>query len=84
MSVGTTILFAAALSFLGLGSETGYADWGAMVATCRNFITGVPGNKLAYWYLVFIPGFTIALFVLGWNLLGDAVRDVFDPRMRRR
>jgi len=84
MSVGTTILFAAALSFLGLGSEMGYADWGAMVATCRNFITGVPGNKFAYWYLVFIPGFTIALFVLGWNLLGDAVRDVFDPRMRRR
>ena len=62
----------------------GYADWGAMVSTCRNFIVGPPENRLAYWYLVFIPGFTIALFVLGWNLLGDAVRDVFDPRMRRR
>jgi peptide/nickel transport system permease protein len=84
MNVGLTILVAAALSFLGLGSESGYADWGAMVATCRNFIVGPPDNRLAYWYLVFIPGFTIALFVLGWNLLGDAVRDVFDPRMRRR
>jgi len=84
MNVGVTILIVAALSFLGLGSDTGYADWGAMVATCRNFIVGPPGNRLAYWYLVFIPGFTIALFVLGWNLLGDAVRDVFDPRMRRR
>jgi peptide/nickel transport system permease protein len=84
MNVGSTILFAAALSFLGLGSDTGYADWGAMVSTCRNFIVGPPNNRLAYWYLVFIPGFTISLFVLGWNLLGDAVRDVFDPRMRRR
>jgi peptide/nickel transport system permease protein len=84
MNVGMTILVAAALSFLGLGSDTGYADWGAMVSTCRNFIVGPPENRLQYWYLVFIPGFTIALFVLGWNLLGDAVRDVFDPRMRRR
>jgi peptide/nickel transport system permease protein len=84
MNVGVTILTVAALSFLGLGSDSGYADWGAMVATCRNFIVGPPENRLAYWYLVFIPGFTIALFVLGWNLLGDAIRDVFDPRMRRR
>jgi peptide/nickel transport system permease protein len=84
MNVGMTILVAAALSFLGLGSDAGYADWGAMVSTCRNFIVGPPGNRLQYWYLVFIPGFTIALFVLGWNLLGDAVRDVFDPRQRRR
>lgn len=84
MNVGVTILSVASLSFLGLGSDTGYADWGAMVSTCRNFIVGPPDNRLAYWYLVFIPGFTIALFVLGWNLLGDAIRDVFDPRMRRR
>lgn len=84
MSIGVTVLTAAALSFLGLGSDSGYADWGAMVNTCRNFIVGPADNRLAYWYLVFIPGFVIALFVLGWNLLGDAVRDVFDPRMRRR
>jgi peptide/nickel transport system permease protein len=84
MNVGVTVLIAAALSFLGLGSDTGYADWGAMVSTCRNFIVGPADNRLAYWYLVFIPGFTIALFVLGWNLLGDAVRDVFDPRLRRK
>jgi peptide/nickel transport system permease protein len=83
MNIGMTILTAAALSFLGLGSDSGYADWGAMVSTCRNFIVGPPENRMAYWYLVFIPGFAIALFVLGWNLLGDAVRDVFDPRQRR-
>jgi peptide/nickel transport system permease protein len=84
MNVGVTVLIAAALSFLGLGSDAGYADWGAMVSTCRNYIVGPANNRLAYWYLVFIPGFTIALFVLGWNLLGDAVRDVFDPRQRRK
>lgn len=83
MNIGSTILTAAALSFLGLGSQSGYADWGAMVSTCRNFIVGPSYNRLAYWYLFLIPGSTIALFVLGWNLLGDAVRDVFDPRMRR-
>ncbi len=84
LNVGTTILTAAALSFLGLGSETGTADWGQIISLCRNWIVGTPGNRFAYWYTVFIPGLVISLFVLGWNLLGDAVRDVFDPRMRRR
>lgn len=84
MQIGTTVLSAASLSFLGLGSGSDYADWGQMVSTCRNWIVGPPGNRLEYWYLVFIPGFTIALFVLGWNLLGDAIRDVFDPKMRRK
>jgi len=84
MRIGVTVIIAAALSFLGLGSDTGYADWGQMVSTCRNWIVGPADNRLAYWYVVFIPGFVIALFVLGWNLLGDAIRDVFDPKMRRR
>jgi peptide/nickel transport system permease protein len=84
LNVGSVIISAAALSFLGLGSETGIADWGQMVAMCRNWIVGSQGNRLAYWYTVFIPGFVITLFVLAWNLLGDAVRDVFDPKVRRR
>lgn len=84
MRIGTTVITAAALSFLGLGAESGYADWGQMVSACRNWIVGPVGNRLAYWYVVFIPGFVIAMFVLGWNLLGDAIRDVFDPKMRRR
>ncbi|HUX21750.1 MAG TPA: ABC transporter permease [Spirochaetia bacterium] len=84
MQVGVTVLNAAALSFLGLGAQSGFSDWGQMISTARNWIVGPPNDPLAYWYVVFIPGFVIALFVLGWNLLGDAARDVFDPRMRRR
>ncbi len=84
MNVGTVVLTAAALSFLGLGSDSGYADWGQMVSTARNWIVGPPDNRLAYWYVVVTPGAAIALFVLGFNLLGDAARDVFDPRMRRK
>ena len=84
MNIGITVLYAAALSFLGLGADSGYADWGQMVSTCRDYIVGPPENRLGYWYVVFTPGFVLALFVLGWNLLGDAARDVFDPKMRRR
>jgi len=84
MNIGATILTAAALSFLGLGSQTGTADWGQIVSLCRNWIVGLPGHPFAFWYTVFIPGFVITLFVLGWNLLGDAVRDVFDPKLRRK
>lgn len=84
MQVGVTVLNAAALSFLGLGAQAGYSDWGQMISTARNWIVGPPDHPLEFWYVVFIPGFVIALFVLGWNLLGDAARDVFDPRMRRR
>ena len=84
MQIGITIITAATLSFLGLGAETGYADWGQMVATSRNWIVGPAGNRLAYWYVVVTPGLAISLFVLGWNLLGDAARDVFDPKMRRK
>lgn len=84
MNIGVTVLAAATLSFLGLGAEIGYADWGQMANTARNWIVGPPGNRLAYWHVVIIPGAAISLFVLGWNLLGDAARDVFDPKQRRK
>lgn len=80
LDVGSTVLTAAALSFLGLGAPLGYADWGQMINFARNWILGPPGQPLAYWYTSFWPGLTIVLFVLGWNLLGDAVRDALDPR----
>lgn len=84
LDIGAMVLTAAALSFLGLGAPVGYADWGQMVSFARNWIVGPPNNPLAYWYTVTIPGIFILFFVLGWNLLGDAFRDILDPKMRRR
>jgi peptide/nickel transport system permease protein len=82
LDVGIIVLTAAALSFLGLGAEVGYADWGMLINLSRNWIVGAPGNPFAYWYVLIFPGAAIFLFVLGWNLLGDAVRDILDPRLR--
>ncbi|MBI5631178.1 MAG: ABC transporter permease [Elusimicrobia bacterium] len=82
LSMGRIVITAAALSFLGLGAPVGYADWGQLISLSRNWILGTSGNPFEFWHTVFIPGFAIFLFVLGWNLLGDAVRDILDPRQK--
>ena len=82
MDIGSMVLAAAGLSFLGLGAELGYADWGQMVSFARNWMSGTVGNPLVFWYTIIFPGLTIVLFGLGWNLMGDGLRDIFDPRMR--
>jgi len=85
MDIGSVVLVVAALSFLGLGVGSNYADWGGLVNFTRDLIVGqAGGDPLAYWYTYVYPGLFIFLFVLGWNLLGDALRDVLDPRVRRR
>jgi peptide/nickel transport system permease protein len=84
LDIGAMVLTAAALSFLGLGAQEGYADWGQMISLARNYIVGPQGQPLLYWYVVTIPGLFILFFVLGWNLLGDALRDIFDPKVRRK
>ena len=82
MNIGSMVVTAAALSFLGVGAPLGYADWGQMVSFARNWIIGSPGNAGKYWYAVFFPGIFIVLFVLSWNLVGDTLRDILDPRLR--
>lgn len=82
LDIGAIVITAAALSFLGLGAPIGYADWGQLISLSRNWILGAPGRPLAYWHTVVLPGGSIFLFVLGWNLLGDAFRDILDPRQR--
>lgn len=82
LSMGRIVITAAALSFLGLGAPVGYADWGQLISLSRNWILGSSGNPFEYWHTVFIPGISIFFFVLGWNLLGDAVRDILDPRQK--
>jgi peptide/nickel transport system permease protein len=80
MDIGAYVLTFAALSFLGLGAQTGYADWGQMISFARNWIPSLA----KYWHIVVYPGIAIVLFVLSWNLVGDALRDIMDPRLRGR
>ncbi len=72
----TAILSEATLSFLGLGTQPPYPSWGTMLGAGRKFM------ELAPWVAIY-PGLAIALAVLGLNLLGDALRDALDPRLRR-
>ena len=74
-SLSTAILTEAALSFLGLGTPPPEPSWGTMLSTGRRYV------ELAPWPAVF-PGLAIMLLVLGFNLFGDGLRDVLDPRLR--
>ena len=76
LDIGGTILSASGLSFIGLGAEPGAAEWGKLVSDGRAFF---PQD---YW-LVFFPGMAILVTTLGFNLLGDGLRDVVDPKNRR-
>jgi peptide/nickel transport system permease protein len=75
LDVGAKILVTAGLSFLGLGTQPPTADWGSMLATGRQFVILSP-------HVVLLPGFAIFVIVLALNLVGDAVRDILDPRTR--
>jgi ABC-type dipeptide/oligopeptide/nickel transport system permease subunit len=69
------VLSEASLSFLGLGNKPPAASWGSMVSTSYGYLQQAP------WAAIF-PGTAIALVVLGFNLLGDGLRDALDPRLR--
>lgn len=81
MATGSMVLAASALSFLGVGTEAGYADWGQFISYSRNWIVGQGDNPFHYWYTLFFPGMAIFLFVFSWNLVGDALRDILDPHI---
>ena len=76
LDIGGTILSASGLSFIGLGAEPGAAEWGKLVSDGRAFFPQKP-------WLVFYPGMAILVTTLGFNLLGDGLRDVVDPKNRR-
>ncbi|WP_156419436.1 ABC transporter permease, partial [Aureimonas sp. AU12] len=71
------ILTAAGLGFLGLGAQPPLAEWGAMISSGRQYL-------LTHWWVATIPGIAILLVSLGFNLLGDALRDILDPRSAKR
>jgi peptide/nickel transport system permease protein len=76
LGVAFAILEAAALGFLGLGAQPPTPEWGAMLADSYKYFTS------GAWWAFFFPGAAIMLSVLGFNLLGDGLRDALDPRMR--
>jgi len=76
LGVATAILEAAGLSFLGLGAQPPTAEWGSMLASERNNLFTAP-------HLVFFPGIAIMITVLGFNLMGDGMRDALDPSLNR-
>jgi peptide/nickel transport system permease protein len=70
------VITAAGLSFLGLGAQPPAPEWGAMIALGRRFL-------IDQWWVATIPGIAICLVSLGFNLLGDGLRDVLDPKLDR-
>lgn len=82
LDIGSQMVGVATLSFLGLGSPEGYADWGQLASFARNWIVGSAGNPTQYWYVIAFPGIALLLFVLSFALLGDAFQEILDPRMR--
>jgi len=78
--VGGMVVLTAAFTFIGLGGST---EWGDLLAISRDYIIGSGGNPLTYWW-VFVPvTLALILFGIGWNLLGDGLNTVFDPRIAR-
>ncbi|MBI3725494.1 ABC transporter permease, partial [bacterium] len=73
LGIATAVLEAAGLGFLGLGAEASSPEWGTMLADNRDFLT-------TSWWLAVFPGLAIASTVLAFNLVGDGVRDAYDPR----
>lgn len=75
LDLGAVILFCSSLSFLGLGAQPPSPDWGAMISDGRDYLRFAP-------WMSFFPGLAIAISAVGFNLLGDGIRDLADPRMR--
>lgn len=75
LGIATAIIEAAALGFLGLGAQPPDPEWGKMLSDSRQFIQKAP-------WTVWFPGLSIMLTVLGFNLMGDGLRDILDPRMK--
>ncbi|MCC7021538.1 MAG: ABC transporter permease [Thermomicrobiales bacterium] len=75
LSIGQAIIYAAGLSFIGLGTQPPNADWGVMLTSGREYLRDAP-------WLGFFPGLAILITVLAFNLFGDGLRDALDPRLR--
>ncbi len=77
LGIGIAVLAAASLSFLGLGVQPPEPEWGSMLSQAREYIRYAP-------HFIAFPGAALALFVLGFNLMGDGLRDLLDPKLRKQ
>jgi peptide/nickel transport system permease protein len=81
--IGTMVITVAALTFIGFTGDAPIADWGMMLRIARNWIVAAPGNAFQYWYTYVPLILAILFFSIGWNLVGDGLRDALDPKMRK-
>ena len=77
LAIGYAIIVEATLSYRGLGAEPGEASWGSMVYRAQSYLTSA-------WWMAYFPGMAIFFAVLGFNLLGDSIREALDPRTTTR
>jgi dipeptide transport system permease protein len=74
LGFGSAILIGASLSFLGLGAQPPTPEWGSMLGDARGYVR-------THWWVATLPGFVLAATLLCINLVGDQIRDLFDPRL---
>ncbi len=78
LDMGSIVLSFAALGFLGIGLPVGYSDWGQIISFARSRILTLDQD----WYVILYPGLALLFYGLSWNLVGDALRDILDPKLR--
>ena len=83
--IGAVVVLVAMFSFIGLTTNTGgvdpAADWGEMLSVSRNWVIVAGRNAFKYWFTYIPPSLAVVLFSMGWNLIGDGLRDILDPRL---
>jgi peptide/nickel transport system permease protein len=78
--IGAVVVWAAVFSFIGLSGNDALADWGQMLSFSRDWIIGTADSPFQFWYTYLPPSMAIVLFSVGWNLVGDGLRELLDPR----
>ena len=84
LDIGGITLSITTLSFLGFGPPEGYAEWGTMISNTRRFLFWSTMEPFKYIHTFLFPGLFLSTFVLGWSFIGDVLRNVLDPMLRRR
>jgi len=78
--VGAMVILESAFTFIGMGGNT---EWGVLLVTGRDYVIGMGGNPLAYWWTFLPVSLALVFFGVGWNLLGDGLNTMLNPRTAR-